>query len=513
VSPAAVVVLVVLALAAFVGDLTWPASGWLAGTTIAYIAVRRSASPWLVAAREVLLPTAIGFGVLTALLLFYNLRYDPGHWISTSAPLAECELRLVGLWKFVSKWDLGGFKMIALLLVLLGVARWRAEWRPVSRMLKVHRAVGRVAAVLATVTSFSFFTNEAVGGRVVDRAVQHLAAHYVGLRDEELVELDRYVATRVVEAAVRELPASSKQYIEATVRRIDAAATADVAAKRQVAWQMGEGYAREWTSGSADWSSLAPAPPLETRAGLEQRLRDDPGNVIEARTVRTELARGLAAAEQSDAFNRMASSVLDVVDEGLIAILESFLGPTIDLQASLLADKARHYFKAVADGHLEEAIRPQVSRIVTGIQSGVRRKTEDGRSPAGAAEVAVENVLAAHGMSQERKTREVEEPPPALAREPRVEGGPGREQLDVLVPETERAFPRLGRIVEGPSLNGFSHLSPSEQARASVVDIFRRQREARELRDILGRPLGQYWRRPGRPIIRDRPRYRPRPSR
>jgi hypothetical protein len=483
-------------LAAFVRDLTWPASAWLVGTTAAYLAVRRSSRPWLVAARTVLLPSALGFGLLTACLLAYNLLLDPTG-PSGSARVARVELQLIDLWKLSRRVSLSGLAMVGILVLLIALARWRPVWRPVSRFLEVQRFTTGVAAMLATFTSFSFFTNTAMSGRLEDRALQRLTVVYVGLRNEEREQLGRYMAVLVVERALQRLSDAERQYLIATLRRIDTMPSLAEPAKRELARHVGARHALQLTGDAAGepGGGQAKSPPDLATAESEE-LRRDPEGRIEARTHRAAAAGRLMKAEMHDALNRMGGAVLGLAGEGVLGLLGAFIEPAVDLQASLVADRTKHYFEEVTDTRLEKFIEPYVEGLTRIIKRGVGEEIGQGRSPEMAAAATVETAMEA--LHLERPKVLVEREQPRRERPGMSEFSGVLRPLDPLWP-TPDVEPRYLGSLSGtawPAWRGTAVGSGKyDQAFMNALETVKRDRERR---DAVGRAMVRHW-ESGRP--------------
>ncbi len=381
-----IAIIVLIALLAGVTVLirnAWPASAYLVGAIALFLAVRRSSNPWAKAAKSLTLSATIGFGALTASLWVFNLLL----WNrDLASPVSRFELFLLRLSILLPSWTkLNWWRLVLVLCMLLIVNRAVPTLKVVTRFLWVKKIAARATAALAIVTSFSFFTDDALLGNIAGDLHGRLTVQYTASRQKERQQLARYLATRIEEEAIRDLPKDHRRYIANVIKRVSATEKLSIEAKVELVRSEGARFTeRPAEPAVPDFSSDQPP------AGELERT---PESTIARQTRQEEAAKDLADTEERTALQEIVGSVIGAGTGELKQLATEYLHAAFGVPASLLLVTVDRYLDQRIDTSLNAVTDPLVKKSAASLQAKIHRRQQLSGDSADEAAIVVREAI------------------------------------------------------------------------------------------------------------------------
>ena len=343
---------------------SWPASPLFLGCCTIVLICREFKNPWSEAARGIALPSAIGFGFVTACLLVFNLLMSPR---DAERAISGTEMFLLRLSHTVPTWaTLTIWQVVFTLMSLVAINRWFPSFQAVATFRQARKRMGQVLAVLAVVVSLSFFSNEAVLGRMSAETQSVVTARYIESEERERRDLEKYLLFRAQAEALADLPVQEHRDLARVVRTLTTIAKSSPEAAPLIIDAMMQEHGVRSTASTE-------AKPPSTRASPPPELMLDAPSVL-ARQRQREASAARLASEAEQGFEEALKAAIGSGTTESLDVAHQLLTPIFSGIPIPFASEITTYLDKAAGEYVKQLLDPYVKKLAAAFADRIRWK-------------------------------------------------------------------------------------------------------------------------------------------
>jgi hypothetical protein len=379
--PAFIAFVLACVLLAIIVANAWPVCAWCGVAAATYAVCRRRENAWAKAATSIAGPSAIGFSILTACLVVFNLFLT-----GSDLPrlVSRTELVLLHLSRALPAWTkLALWQLVLILCGLVLVNRFVPSISLVPKFLRATKLLARCTATLAAASSFSFFTNDAVLGAAVAGPQARLTARYLQSQQRERDHLERYLLVRTRAEVLHALPPQQQAVLVDVHHTLSLVEHRSPSAASEIVKTIARDHFRQAPSSSTE--SVAQRAPSDKSATVgplhvldmsppPEELTEDPDTVLASQEEREAAARQLADNAQK-ALEEAMKALVGIGTKSSVTLVHALLDPLLEAVSLPAAPELASFVDKVSDEYVKQVVDPFVKKWSTSLAKTLPQPT------------------------------------------------------------------------------------------------------------------------------------------